>query len=41
MKVAKTLLDYMRRELAIKVDYLDPHAQERIQQQSSQRLIDP
>jgi hypothetical protein len=39
--VAKTLLDYMRRELAIKVDYLDEMAQERMQQQSSQRLISP
>lgn len=39
--VAKTLLDYMRRELAIKVDYLDSSVQERIQQQSSQRLIPP
>src|SRR5690606_5152033 len=41
IKVAKTLLDYMRRELAIKVDYLDAGYQERIQQLSSQRLIDP
>ncbi len=41
MKVAKTLLDYMRRELAIKVDYLDSSFQERIQQLSSQRLIEP
>ena len=41
MKVAKTLLDYMRRELALKVDYLDTSYQERIQQQSSQRLIAP
>lgn len=40
-KVAKTLLDFMRRELAIKVDYLNPDIQERIQQQSSQRLISP
>ena len=39
--VAKTLLDYMRRELAIKVDYLSPEPQERIQQQSNQRLIQP
>jgi hypothetical protein len=39
--VAKTLLDYMRRELAIKVDYLDEMTQERMQQQSSQRLISP
>lgn len=41
MTIAKTLLDYMRRELAIKVDYLDSRYQERIQQLSSQRLIDP
>lgn len=41
MRVAKVLLDYMRRELAIKVDYLDAHYQERIQQQSSQKLIPP
>lgn len=40
-KVAKVLLDYMRRELAIKVDYLDPRFQETIKQLSSQRLIDP
>lgn len=39
--IAKTLLDYMRRELAIKVDYLDSSYQERIQQLSSQRLIEP
>ena len=39
--VAKTLLDFMRRELAIQVDYLDPTKQETIQQQSSQRLITP
>ncbi len=41
LEIAKTLLDFMRRELAVKVDYLDPIAQERIQQQSSQRLIAP
>ena len=40
-QVAKTLLDYLRRELVIKVDYLDPTQQERIQQQSSQYLIEP
>jgi ATP-dependent helicase YprA (DUF1998 family) len=39
--VARTLLDYMRRELAIKVDYLDSAYQERIQQLSSQRLVEP
>jgi len=41
MKVAKTLLDFMRRELAIKVDYLDTVRQEQIKLQSSQRLIAP
>ncbi len=40
-KVAQALLDYMRRELAIKVDYLNPTYQERLLQQSSQHLIDP
>lgn len=40
-KVAKVLLDYMRRELAIKVDYLDNLFQEQIQQLSSQKLIAP
>jgi hypothetical protein len=40
-KVASVLLDYMRRELAIKVHYLDSFHQERIKQQSSQKLIDP
>ncbi|MEI6775913.1 MAG: DEAD/DEAH box helicase [Chloroflexales bacterium] len=41
MVIAKTLLDLMRRELAIKVDYLDERYQERIQQESSQRLKMP
>jgi ATP-dependent helicase YprA (DUF1998 family) len=40
-RVCKVLLDYMRRELAIKVNYLDRTFQEQIQQRSSQRLIDP
>lgn len=39
--VAKTLLDYMRRELAINVSFLDANEQERIKQQSQQRLIAP
>jgi len=39
--VAKTLLDFMRRELAVQVGYLDATKQETIQQQSSQRLITP
>jgi hypothetical protein len=41
MKVAKVLLDFMRRELVIKVKYIDVDEQERIQQRSSQRLIQP
>src|SRR6266702_7845410 len=40
-RVSRVLLDYMRRELAIKVDYLDQLFQENIQQQSSQRLVAP
>jgi ATP-dependent helicase YprA (DUF1998 family)/very-short-patch-repair endonuclease len=40
-RVAKVLLDFLRRELAIKVNYLDRTLQEQIQQKSSQRLIDP
>ncbi len=40
-KIAKTLLDYLRRELAIKVDYLESDYQEKIQQRSSQRLKEP
>ncbi|HEY7782755.1 MAG TPA: DEAD/DEAH box helicase [Ktedonobacterales bacterium] len=37
-RVARTLLDHMRRELAIKVNYLQPDFQERLRQQSDQRL---
>jgi len=40
-KICKVLLDYMRRELAIKVDYLNRELQERIQQQSNQHLKPP
>lgn len=40
-KVAKVLLDHMRRELAIKVDYLDTRFQEQLRQQSSARLTPP
>lgn len=40
-KVAKAFLDYLRRELVIKVDYLDSEFQERIRTQSNQRLISP
>jgi hypothetical protein len=39
--VARMLLDYMRRRLAIKVDYLKPEFQDSIRQQSSQSLINP
>ncbi len=39
--VARTLLDYLRRELALKVDYLDSDYQERLKQLSSQRLKAP
>jgi hypothetical protein len=41
LRVGKTLLDFMRRELAINVNYLDRDFQEQIQQRSSQRLIPP
>jgi ATP-dependent helicase YprA (DUF1998 family)/serine/threonine protein kinase len=40
-QIAKVLLDYMRRELAIRVDYLNPRYQETIQQQSNQHLMAP
>ncbi len=40
-EIARTLLDFMRRELAIKVDYLDAGFQERIQQLSSNLLVPP
>ncbi|OHD58164.1 MAG: hypothetical protein A2096_11770, partial [Spirochaetes bacterium GWF1_41_5] len=40
-EVSKALLDYMRRELAIKVNYLDQQYQESIRQNSSQRLKEP
>jgi ATP-dependent helicase YprA (DUF1998 family) len=39
--IIKVLLDFMRRELAIKVDYLEHDYLEKIQQQSSQYLISP
>lgn len=41
LELCKTLLDHMRRELAIKVDYLDPARSEELKQQSSQHLIAP
>lgn len=40
-KICKVLLDHMRRELSIQVDYLDSSYQERIVQQSSQHLREP
>ena len=40
-KVATVLLDLMRRELAIRVDYLTDTWQEALKQRSSQFLIDP
>ena len=40
-RILKVLLDYMRRELAIKVDYLDPGYQEKVQQRSNLQLIPP
>ncbi len=40
-KVCSTLLDHLRKELAIKVDYLDGRNQERLVQHSSQRLTAP
>jgi ATP-dependent helicase YprA (DUF1998 family)/very-short-patch-repair endonuclease len=39
--ISRTLLDYLRRELAIKVDYLDPVYQETLRQRSNQRLKEP
>lgn len=40
-RITRVLLDFMRRELAIKVTYLDQGSQEGIRQLSSQRLIAP
>jgi ATP-dependent helicase YprA (DUF1998 family)/very-short-patch-repair endonuclease len=40
-KVSKTLLNYLRRELAIKVDYLEQGFQDQIRASSNQRLIPP
>jgi ATP-dependent helicase YprA (DUF1998 family)/very-short-patch-repair endonuclease len=39
--VCRVLLDFMRRELAIRVSYLDPVEQESIRQLSRQRLTEP
>jgi ATP-dependent helicase YprA (DUF1998 family) len=40
-EVSRVLLDFMRRSLAIKVDYLERTAQERIELSSGQKLIPP
>lgn len=40
-RVARALLDYMRRELAINVTYLEQNYQEQLRQLSLQRLIEP
>jgi ATP-dependent helicase YprA (DUF1998 family) len=39
--VATVLLDYLRRELCLQVDYLDASFQERLRQQSAQLLNEP
>ncbi len=40
-RIARILLDLLRRSLAIKVEYLNATDQERIQQLSSQKLVEP
>ena len=40
-QIARVLLDYMRRELSIDVDYLDADWQEALKQRSSQSLVEP
>lgn len=40
-KIATVLLDLMRRELAVRVDYLSSTWQEALKQRSSQYLVDP
>jgi superfamily II DNA/RNA helicase/very-short-patch-repair endonuclease len=40
-RISRTLLDYLRRELALKVDYLDQNYQEQIKLISKQRLCAP
>jgi superfamily II DNA/RNA helicase len=40
-RIAKTLLDHLRRELAIDINYLEADHQQRIRQLSSQRLKSP
>lgn len=39
--ICKTLLDFLRRDLCIEVDYLDPDNQDRIKRASSSDLKDP
>jgi superfamily II DNA/RNA helicase/very-short-patch-repair endonuclease len=41
VRVATALLDHMRRELAINVEFLDQLRQEQIEQMSNQRLAEP
>lgn len=41
LRIAKTFLDHMRQQLAIKVSYLDSDRQASIEQRSYQRLIPP
>ena len=41
MEIARVLLDHLRRELAIKVDFLNERYQESIRQKSSQQLKEP
>src|SRR5690606_37562276 len=39
--IAKTLLDYLRRELILNVGYLDSQFHESLKQQSTQKLREP
>ncbi|HEY3333312.1 MAG TPA: DEAD/DEAH box helicase [Capsulimonadaceae bacterium] len=41
LHVCKTLLDYLRRELAIEIEYLDPAYEDQLRQVSRQNLISP
>ncbi len=41
LEIAKTLLDFMRRELIVNADYLERRKLEQIQHQSNQRLASP
>ena len=40
-RICRTLLNFMRQELAIRVEALDPEPQERMKQRSDQRLLPP